>query len=55
MGKYTQKDAQKDTGSSRKETSEAHHTARDDCQKSNHHYDKSLSKGWGKRSDSKKK
>lgn len=30
MGKYTPKDAAKDTGSSRKEVSQAHHAARDD-------------------------
>lgn len=54
MGKYTREDAAKDTKSSNKDVSRAHHTARDDCQKSNNPYDKNLSKGW-KRGSGKKR
>lgn len=50
MGGYTKKDAAKDTNSSKKDVSRAHHTARDDCQKSDNSYDKDLSQGWERKS-----
>ena len=52
--KYTKEDAARETGASIKETSRAHHQAKNDCQDSEHPYDKKLAASMVKRGRSEK-
>lgn len=52
MSSFTKKDAAKGTKSNTKEVSRAWHQAREDAQKSDHPYDKSLTKDWNRTPDS---
>ena len=52
-GKYTEKDAAKETNSSNKDVGRAWHGAREDAQQSDHPVDKELTKDWGRTPDSK--
>ena len=54
MSAFSKKDAAKETNSSRKEVTRAWHQAREDAQKSDHPYDKSLTKDWKREPDSQK-
>lgn len=49
--RYSLKDAAADTNSSSRETSEAWHFAREDCQNSDHPTDQHLSENWGRTPD----
>ena len=51
--KFTQNDAKELTESTDKETSQAWHQARQDCQKSDNPYDQHLSSGWSRNADEK--
>ena len=55
MSGYSKKDAAKDTNSSVKDVSKAHHQAREDAQKSNDPYDKSLTRDWKRTPDKDRK
>ena len=44
--KYTEKDAARDTNSSRREVRGAWHNAREDAQRSNNDYDRNMTRDW---------